>query len=223
MRIITIVIADDQLLTREGLRTILDLEDDMKVVGLAKNGEEAYEMVEVFRPKLVLLDIQMPMMNGLAALKRMKRSCPEAIILILTTFIDSSYIVEAMTNGVSGYMLKDMDSDRMIASIHEAVAGQFILPTAVAAQLALSVNKPPEGYANRARTTKLTEREEELAKLIIKGMNNREIADALSVAEGTARNYISSLYGRLGVVDRAQAIIRLQALIDQGIDAIEEV
>lgn len=217
MRKIRMVIADDQLLTREGLRTILDLEDDMEVIGAAKNGEEACEMVEALHPDLVLLDIQMPVMDGLSALKRIKRSSPDTFILILTTFIETDYIVEGMAHGASGYMLKDMDADKMIASIRDTVSGQFILPASVAAKLAARMNRLTEDYEYLQRSgvghIKLTEREEELARLIIKGLNNREIADTLYIAEGTARNYISNLYSKLEVVDRAQAIIRLQALM----------
>ncbi|MFX3635948.1 MAG: response regulator [Candidatus Pristimantibacillus sp.] len=216
MREITIVIADDQMLTREGLRTILDLEDDFEVIGVAKNGEEASEMAESLRPDLVLLDIQMPVMNGLSALKRIKRRHPEIYILILTTFIDTDYIVEGMANGASGYMLKDMDADKMIAAIRDTVSGQFILPAPVAAKLAARMNKfmeDDEWKRSNLNDMKLTEREEELGQLIIRGLNNREIADVLHIAEGTARNYISNLYSKLEVVDRAQAIIRLQAII----------
>lgn len=216
MKKITIVIADDQMLTREGLRTILDLEDDLDVVGVAKNGVEACEMVKVLHPDLVLLDIQMPLMDGISALKRIKQDFPQTFILILTTFIDADYIVEGMAYGASGYMLKDMDSDKMIASIRDTVSGQFILPAAVAAKIAERMSQFTEDYEHRQKSLDrimLTEREEEVAKLIIQGLNNREIADALHIAEGTTRNYISNLYGKLQVVDRAQAIVRLQTLI----------
>ncbi|MEC0090494.1 response regulator [Paenibacillus macquariensis] len=214
---ITIVVADDQMLTREGLRTILELEDDFEVIGVAKNGEEACELAESLLPDLMLLDIQMPVMDGISALKRIKRSCPNIFVLILTTFIDADYIVEGMAHGASGYMLKDMDADKMIASIRDTVSGQFILPGAVAAKLAARMNRFTEDYEHRQcprlDLIKLTEREEELAQLIIRGLNNREIADELHIAEGTARNYISNLYGKLEVVDRAQAMVRLQTLI----------
>ncbi len=118
---ITLVIADDQVLTREGLRTILNLEEDMEVVGLAKNGEEACRMAEEHRPTLVLLDIQMPVMDGISALKRIQQSCPDTRILILTTFIDTDYIVEGLANGANGYLLKDMVGDKMISSIRDTV------------------------------------------------------------------------------------------------------
>ncbi|ACX62682.1 response regulator [Paenibacillus sp. Y412MC10] len=217
MEKITIVVADDQLLTREGLRTILDLEDDMEVVGVAKNGEEACELADVLQPRLVLLDIQMPVMDGIQALKHIKQSHPDIFILILTTFIETDYIVEGMAHGANGYMLKDMDADKMIASIRDTIAGQFILPAPVAAKLAARMSRMSEGHSgmlrNRLDRIRLTEREEELARLMVQGLNNREIADMLHIAEGTARNYISNLYSKLEVVDRAQAIVRLQAML----------
>ncbi|WP_339206179.1 response regulator transcription factor [Paenibacillus sp. FSL K6-3182] len=217
MNKITIVIADDQMLTREGLRTILDLEDDFEIVGVAKNGEEACEMAETLQPDLMLLDIQMPIMDGITALKRIKQSSPNIFILFLTTFIDADYIVEGMAHGASGYMLKDMDIDKMIAAIRDTISGQFILPAAVAAKLAERMNRFTEDHEQwqnpSQRHIQLTDREKKLAQLIIRGLNNREIADALFIAEGTARNYISNLYSKLEVVDRAQAIIRLQGLI----------
>jgi len=217
MKKITIVIADDQMLTREGLRTILDLEDDFEIVGVAKNGEEACEMAEMLQPDLMLLDIQMPIMNGITALKRIKQSSPNIFILFLTTFIDSDYIVEGMAHGASGYMLKDMDIDKMISAIRDTMSGQFILPAAVAAKLAERMNRFTEDQEQWQKSSpdniQLTDREKKLGQLIIRGLNNREIADTMFIAEGTARNYISNLYRKLNVVDRAQAIIRLQGLI----------
>lgn len=217
MKTIKIVVADDQLLTREGLRTILDLEDDMEVVGLAKNGEEACLMTEELRPDLVLMDVQMPIMDGIEALKRIKMTCPNTAVLILTTYLDDQYIVEGMANGASGYMLKDTDGDKMIASIHDTVSGQFILPASVAAKLAARLSKMAAENEHWMRAAQdriqLTEREKEIAHLLVKGLNNREIADTLYIAEGTVRNYISNIYGKLEVIDRVQAIVRLQTML----------
>ncbi len=214
---ITLVIADDQVLTREGLRTILNLEEDMEVVGLAKNGEEACRLAEEHRPTLVLLDIQMPVMDGISALKRIQQSCPDTRILILTTFIDTDYIVEGLANGANGYLLKDMVGDKMISSIRDTVNGQFVLPAVVAAKLAARMSQITADYEQWQRSpgssVELTEREKDLARLIIRGLNNREIAETLHIAEGTVRNYISVMYSKLGVVDRPQAILRLQKLL----------
>jgi len=213
---IRIIIADDQLLTREGLRTILDLEEDFEVIGVAKNGQEACELAEALRPDLIMLDIRMPVMDGITALKQLKRSCPEIPVLILTTFLEDEYIIEGMANGANGYMLKDMDGDKMIASIRDTVNGQFILPAVVAAKLTAKLSQLAQVLAYQDRSEpgrSLTEREKELAQHMVRGLNNREIAEALFIAEGTVRNYISNLYGKLDVVDRAQAIVRLQRLL----------
>lgn len=218
MRKISILVADDQMLTREGLCTILNLEEDMRVIGTAKNGEEAYTRAEALHPDCVLLDIRMPKMDGISALKRIKQSCPDVHVLILTTFIDEEYIVECMAHGASGYLLKDMDLDKLIASIRDTVDGQSILPAAVSAMLALKMKSITEGNEQEQafeewNSVQLSEREAELAQFIMRGMNNREIAAVLHIAEGTARNYISKLYTKLDVTDRAQAIVRLQTLI----------
>lgn len=211
---IRIVIADDQMMIREGLRTILDLEDDMEVVGLANNGVEVCELVDQLRPDLVMMDIQMPEMDGISALKRIKQNYPDTHILILTTFLDDHYIVDGLASGANGYILKDMDTDKMLSAIRDTVSGQFILPIAVAAKLASKMSQM-ELHRTSAATTfdqriRLTEREQDIAELVVKGYNNREIAAALYISEGTVRNYMSNLYSKLGVMDRLQASVRLR-------------
>ncbi|WP_438348169.1 response regulator [Paenibacillus sp. FA6] len=206
---IKLVIADDQMLTREGLRTILDLEDDMEVVGLARNGKEAIELVKELGPDLVMMDVQMPVMDGISALKAIKQLPIKTSVLILSTFLDDDYIIEGMANGASGYLLKDMEADKMIAAIRDAITGQFILPTAVAARLATRLshmNVQKKSALIERDEINLTDREVELARLIVSGLNNREIASKLHIAEGTTRNYISNLYSELGVIDRMQAV-----------------
>ncbi|WP_246011195.1 response regulator [Brevibacillus nitrificans] len=212
---IRIVIADDQMLTREGLRTILDLEDDLEVVGVASNGAEACTLTEKLRPDLVILDVQMPIMDGITALKQIKQGFPQTFVLILSTFLEDQYIIDGMANGASGYLLKDMDTDKMISAIRDTVVGQFILPTAVASKLVARMSElmlEQSSPTVKKHHFQLTEREGEIAELIMKGYNNREIASELCIAEGTARNYISNLYRKLEVDDRVQAIVRLQAL-----------
>lgn len=213
---ITIIIADDQMLVREGLRTILDLEDDLEVVGLAKNGLEACELTAKLKPDLVMMDIQMPEMDGITALKHIKQSAPNTFILILSTYLDDKYIIEGMMSGASGYLLKDMDTNKMIDAIRDSVTGQFILPSAVASTLATRIAQmsvPQSITESLNKRMELTEREKEVAELVVRGCNNREIAATLHIAEGTVRNYMSNLYSKLEVFDRVQAIVRLQALL----------
>ncbi|MHA6481859.1 response regulator [Paenibacillus sp. strain BS8-2] len=213
---ITIVIADDQMLTREGLKTILDLEEDIEVVGVARNGAEACELAARLHPKLIVMDVQMPEMDGIQALKQIKKSLPETFVLMLSTFLDDNYIVDGMAQGASGYMLKDMDADKMIAAIRDTVSGQFILPSAVAAKLAsrmMKLSVEQQAAAAVQSNVQLTDREKELARLVLKGYTNREIAAAMYISEGTVRNYISNLYSKLEVMDRVQAIVRLQTFM----------
>lgn len=213
---IKIIIADDQMLTREGLRTILNLEDDIDVVGVARNGLEAVEITELLQPDLVLMDIQMPQMNGIEALKKIKQLAPKTNILILTTFLEDQYIIDGMVNGASGYLLKDIETDKMIQAIKDTINGQFILPASVASKLALRISDIAQSNQEKKSTKlELTEREREIAHLIVKGLNNKEISAQLHIAEGTVRNYISNLYSKLEVVHRVQAIIKLQQILGE--------
>lgn len=212
-QMITIVIADDQMLTREGLKTIIDLEDDMKVVGLASNGEEAIALTKLHKPALVMMDIQMPIMDGITALQAIKQQLPDTFILILSTFLEDHYIINGMLSGASGYLLKDMDADKMLAAIRDTVSGQFILPAAVAAKLVTKLSQMPMMGHELGKREQLTQREIEIAKLIVAGKTNKEIAQTLYIAEGTVRNYVSNLYSKLEVIDRVQAMVRLKEMI----------
>lgn len=207
---ITILIADDQMLIREGLKTIIDLEDDMQVVALASNGEEAIALAKLHRPQLIMMDIQMPIMDGIHALKVIKEQLPSTFILILSTFLDDDYIVNALANGASGYLLKDMVTDKMLASIRDTVQGQLVLPSAVAVKLVSRLSQASTVYD---RKVELTQRELEIAKLIVLGKSNKEIAIDLYIAEGTVRNYVSNLYSKLEVIDRVQAIVKLKGYL----------
>lgn len=213
---ISVIIADDQMLIREGIRTILDLEDDIKVVGVAHHGREACELVAQLKPTLVIMDVQMPEMDGITALKQIKQFAPETYVLILSTFLEDQFIIEGMASGASGYLLKDMDVDKMIAAIRDTVRGQFILPSAVASKIASKMTEMTRGQSfavSIGSSIQLTDREREVAGYLLKGCNNREIAATMYISEGTTRNYISNLYSKLGVVDRVQAIVRLQSLL----------
>ncbi|WP_342472727.1 response regulator transcription factor [Metasolibacillus sp. FSL H7-0170] len=207
---ITILIADDQMLIREGLKTIIDLEDDMQIVAVASNGEEAVALTKLHRPQLVLMDIQMPIMDGLTALKAIKKQFPDTFILILSTFLEENYIVNGLANGASGYLLKDMDTDKMLDSIRDTIHGQFILPSAVAVKL---IAKLSQTNTTQTEKVELTQRELEIAKLIVEGKSNKEIAIDLYIAEGTVRNYVSNLYSKLEVIDRVQAIVKLKGYL----------
>ncbi|WP_216829064.1 response regulator [Alkalihalobacterium elongatum] len=219
MTIIKVLIADDQTLMREGLKTIIDLEEDMEVVATAEDGQEAIEKMNEFEPNLILMDIKMPNMNGIESLKKIKKVNSEMRIVILTTFAEDDFIIEGLACGADGFLLKDMNYDQLINSIREAASGQLMLPTVIASKLAKRLSKFNSVIENEINVDKLkklgirlSEREKEVAALIVKGFSNRKIAKQLFISEGTVKNYISEIYSKLGVKDRAQAIVYLKEL-----------
>jgi DNA-binding NarL/FixJ family response regulator len=213
---IKIVIIDDQTLMRDGLKTILDLEDDMEVVGTAENGKKGLELVKVLRPQVVLMDIRMPELNGVEATRLVKSQFPETVVLILTTFDDEEYIVDALCNGANGYMLKDMHGDKLIQAVRDGFEGNMIMQSNIAAKLALRLSKNLS--LNKAENKlsledlDLTDRELEIGRLIADGLTNKDIADKLYISLGTVKNYVTTLYSKLGVVNRAAAVIHLRNL-----------
>jgi DNA-binding NarL/FixJ family response regulator len=216
---ITILIADDQTLMREGLKTILDLENDMRVIGTAENGQQAYEMVREHKPDIVLMDIKMPVMDGIESTKKIKKDFPHTLVLILTTFAEDEYIVEGMANGASGFLLKDMPGDKLIASIRDAVKGQMMMPAVIAAKLAARLSHVSSQARSSIHVERLkqqgiglSEREREVAVLMLQGMSNRQIAKTLFISEGTVKNYISMIYAKIGTNERSKAILYLKEL-----------
>lgn len=217
---IRIVIADDQTLLREGLQTILNLEADMSVVAVAGNGLEALEVVAAHRPDLVLMDIKMPVMDGIESMKKIKKERPETIVLMLTTFAEDKYIVNAMAGGANGFLLKDMPSDKIVRTVRDAITGDLMIPAAIAAKLAsrLHVFSEPSSDAFdeeelRRQGLKLTERERKMIMLMLEGLTNKQISGALFMSEGTVRNYISVIYSKIGTSDRQDAIAKLKGLL----------
>jgi DNA-binding NarL/FixJ family response regulator len=217
---ISLLIADDQTLLRDGLQTILNLEDDLNVVKVVGNGLEAYEAVGELRPDVVLMDIKMPILDGIEGMKRIKRDYPSTIVLMLTTFAEDKFIVDAMAGGADGFLLKDMPGDRIIQVVRDAVDGHVILPGAIAAKLAarLSAFNPAaadtfdEKALKHARLT-FTERERKIIILMLEGHTNKQIAGTMFMSEGTVRNYISVIYNKIGTNDRQEAIALLKELI----------
>jgi DNA-binding NarL/FixJ family response regulator len=146
MNQIRVVLADDQTIIREGLRALLETDPFIQVVAEAENGEQACELVKQHHPTIVLMDVRMPGLDGVEATKRIKQAYPSTVILILTTFDDDAYILNALANGAAGYLLKDINATKLIGAIHDAVKGSLILPSAIAAKISSHVvrQKPPE-------------------------------------------------------------------------------
>lgn len=213
MNKIRILIADDQVLMRDGLKTILNLEDDMEVVGTAKNGLEAFECAKMLCPDVILMDIRMPEMDGVESAKLIKKDSPKIVVIMLTTFDDDEYIIEALSGGANGYLLKDIPADKLIDAIHDGVNGNLLMPASVAAKLAARISKTASPKTPDSRAiSEFSDRELEIAKLLVKGLTNRQISAQLFISEGTVKNYISSIYSKIEISDRTQALIYLKEL-----------
>lgn len=208
---IKVLIADDQTLMRDGLKTIIELEDNMEVVGTAKNGQEAVEACRELSPDVVLMDIRMPGMDGVEGTKIIKSLYPDIVVLILTTFNQEDYIIDALAYGASGYILKDIEGDALIKAINDAHRGAFMLPTEVAIKIAKSLTSKNIVTEEQKRGLKdFSEREIEVAKMIALGLNNKQISASLFISEGTVKNYVSSVYLKLGTNERMAAALTIK-------------
>ncbi|MBU3143380.1 response regulator transcription factor [Clostridium sp. CF012] len=221
---IRVLIADDQTLMRDGLKTILELEENIEVVGLARDGVEALELCSETRPQVVLMDIRMPNMDGVQCTKLIKETYPNIVILILTTFDDEEYIVESLNNGATGYILKDIEGDGLIKAVQDAYAGAFILPSKIAVKLAgkiakeyrqCSENIVKKNESKLLSSFGLSEKEIEIAKMLAQGFTNKQIASSLYISGGTVKNYVSNLYSKIGISDRTSAAIYIKDLLEK--------
>lgn len=211
---IKVMLVDDQIILAEGIKSVLETGGDIAVVGVAGDGVQAVEMAERERPDVVLMDIRMPNMNGVAATKKIKEILPECKIIILTTFDDSDYILSAINVGACGYLLKDIGSTALIDAIHNAYKGDTILPSQIAKKIteaAMMVSSDREIKLKRAFG--LSDREAGIAMMILEGFTNRQIASALKLSDGTARNYISTIYLKLDVENRTAAIAKIKEML----------
>ncbi len=208
---ITLLIVDDQRLIREGIASLLDIQAGLAVVGTAVNGQEAIDKALTLAPDVVLMDVRMPVLDGVTAAARIKKLLPACQILMLTTFDDDEYIVKSMQAGASGYLLKDIPATDLAQSVRLAYAGIYQLDTAVAGKLLGALLQKESGETAVDPTAipdhDLTERELEVLRLIATGATNREIAARLVVSEGTVKNHVSSILSRLGLRDRTQAAL----------------
>ncbi|WP_220094405.1 response regulator transcription factor [Paenibacillus sp. YN15] len=214
---IRVLLADDQSLIRDGLRMVLELEPDITVAGTAQNGEEAVELAQCLHPDVAVLDIRMPRMDGVECTRRIKELMPDCKVLILTTFDDDIYLLDALANGASGYLLKDMEMEELVEAVRDAASGKMALPPAIAGRLSKSLAKASEAIKQQRppappELQALSAREREIAAMLAQGFTTKQIASALFLSEGTSRNYISAIYAKLGVYDRSKAILRLKEL-----------
>ena len=214
MERIKVLIVDDQLDLAEEIASVLRTDSQLEVVGLAGDGFKALEKMAENIPDVVLLDIRMPNMNGVVATQRIKTEYPEVKVLILTTFDDSDYILSAINNGASGYLLKDIGGDALIAAIKNAHEGDTILPAKIARRITVAARDIATDREIRlTRAFGLSDREVEIALMIYEGFTNRQISAALKLTEGTTRNYVSSIYEKTNTQNRAELIACIRTVI----------
>lgn len=204
---IRVALVDDQPLFREGLRAVLSVSPGIEVVGEASNGEEALRLCDAQRPRVVLMDLQMPSMNGVVATRQLKVKHPECAVLVLTTFDDDEWVFEALRAGAVGYLLKDASGERLREAVLAASEGKSFLHPSVA-------TKVLERLRTGAPSAKdpFTDRERDVVKLLVRGASNKEIASALFVSEGTVKNHVTNIFEKLGVSDRTQAALKVREL-----------
>lgn len=208
---IKVLIVDDQKILAEGIRSVLETSNELEVVGIACDGQDGLNKVGELSPDVVLLDIRMPNMNGVMATRQIKKSYPDVKIVILTTFDDSDYILDAINYGASGYLLKDINASTLIDAVKNAYKGDMILPTSIAKKIAqASKMVVSDKEIKLKKAFSLSDREVEIALMVYEGFNNRQIASALEISEGTTRNYISGIYIKLGAQNRSQAIENIE-------------
>ncbi|MFZ5821689.1 MAG: response regulator [Chloroflexota bacterium] len=204
MKKIRIVIVDDQTLLRDGLAALLNMIPDLQVVGLAPDGKTALGVVEQAHPDVVLMDVRMPGMSGIAVTRELRVRFPGMCVIVLTTFDNDEYVFDALQAGACGYLLKNADPDYLASAIRSAVRGEAVLDPAVTQKVIRRVNLM--GSDQVMFSEKLSRREREILSLIADGLANPEIAERLSLAEGTVKNHVSHIFNKLGARDRAHAV-----------------
>ncbi len=203
---IRVLICDDQAVVCEGLQAILSTTPGIQVVGTANDGEQAVELVSREQPDVVLMDLKMPVMNGIQATRAIRTQFPNVRVLVLTTYDFDEWVFDAVHSGASGYLLKDTPRDRLVEAIHGTAAGKTFVDPQVAGKLFERISRgsvPPDMEVLNT----LSEREVEILKLLSQGLSNPEIAAKLYLSEGTVRNYVSSILTKLEVSDRTQAAL----------------
>jgi len=212
---IKILICDDQSLFREALRTLLSAHPDLEVVGEASNGEEAIRFTTTLSPDVVLMDLRMPVMDGVEATRRISKLRKNTRVIVLTTFDDDETVFEGLRAGAVGYLLKDVSSEKLVEAIKTAYAGEYFLVPSITAKVVSEfskISRPAKKIDNEFMAEPLSPREIEILKIVATGASNREIADKLFISEGTVKNHLSSILNKLGVRDRMQAILKAKEI-----------
>jgi DNA-binding NarL/FixJ family response regulator len=214
MKRVRVLIADDQALFREGLRTLLSTRPELEVVGEAANGEEVLGLIDRVEPDVVLMDLRMPVMDGIVATAHLRDRWPSIPVLALTTFDDDASLFGALRAGAAGYLLKDVSSETLMAAVTAAARGEAFLQSTVTGRVVAAFARLMESGGPRAEALvlPLSPREREILGLLGTGASNKEIADRLCLAEGTVKNHVTNILTKLDVRDRTQAALRARQL-----------
>jgi len=212
MKPIKVLIADDQTLMRDGLKYMLSLENDMEVVGTTETGNLAYEMTARVQPNVVITDIKVKGMEMIENIRLIKKDFPNTVIIMLTTYEEEEYIFEALYSGASGYLLKNMPRENLVQAIRDCASGNVSMPLGLMQKLTARISNLGSNPLNNNRMIidELTDRELQIAKFMIQGYTNKQIAAREFITEGTVKNYISSIYSKIGINDRTKAAIYLK-------------
>lgn len=206
---IKVMIVDDQKIFREGLRMIIEQNKNIQVVGLCENGLETLECIPIYQPDLILMDIQMPVMNGVDAVKKISTTYPAIEVIMLTTFHDETYIYDAIMNGASGYLLKDTDVDVIIKAIEAVHEGGALMDPEVTKIMFKQFTKFAKNTSDETclQLDCLTNREKDICYLVAEGLNNKEISEKIFIGEGTVKNHLTKILQKLELRDRTQLAI----------------
>jgi DNA-binding NarL/FixJ family response regulator len=205
---IKVMLVDDQNLVRKGVRSLLELSEDIRVIAEASDGQEAIRMMPEVNPDVVLLDMRMPGLSGVDVLRRLNADDALPPTIILTTFDDDELVLAGIRNGARGYLLKDVSLEELVNAVKTVAEGGSMVKPAVTERLLKGLQKMETDFSSLDRPDPLTERETEILRLMAGGYSNKEIANSLGVAEGTVKNHVSNILSKMGVRDRTRAVLK---------------
>lgn len=205
---ISVLLVDDQTLVRQGIRSLLELSDSVRVIAEAADGEQAISLIPEVSPDVVLLDMRMPGKSGLDVLRALSASKQLPPTIILTTFDDDELVLAGLQSGARGYLLKDVTLEQLVEAVETVAAGGSLVRPAVTQRLLTGLDRMQNSFASLEQPDPLTDRETEILRLMAGGYSNKEIANSLQVAEGTVKNHVSNILSKLGVRDRTRAVLK---------------
>ncbi len=211
---IRVLLVDDQALFREGLNTLLSVQPDFEVVGEASNGEEALRQAAQLQPQVVLMDLRMPVLDGVTATRRLRTLLPDCRVIVLTTFDDDEFVFDGLRAGAVGYLLKDVSSDKLFEAVRAAARGEYFLLPSITAKVIEEFARvsPVTRVSVEPLVDPLSAREIEILRLVATGASNKEIAEMLVIAEGTVKNHLTNILAKLSAKDRLQAVLKAREL-----------